>query len=260
MRFGSLTLKSNLFLSPLAGYTNLPFRIALREIGGLDLATTDLVNARSLLEKNRKALKLIETNAADQPLAVQLFGSVPEEMRDAALMLESLGVASVDIALSRDGGVTYPEALATGIANTGTFNWTVSGPATTTAIIQVVAHDVVCSSGRDTSNAVFQIGSPVGVGTDGRITEFGLASVRPNPTSGATRIVYQLPREAQVKLSILNVQGREVAVLLSGRVSAGRYEANWSGATGHGTAAAGIYFVRYEAGDRQFTRRLVVLR
>lgn len=97
MRFGSLTLQSNLFLSPLAGYTNLPFRLALREIGGLDLATTDLVNARSLLEKNPKALKLIETRAADQPLAVQLFGSVPEEMRDAAVVLESLGIASVDI-------------------------------------------------------------------------------------------------------------------------------------------------------------------
>lgn len=97
MRIGSLTLKSNLFLSPLAGYTNLPFRLALREVGGLDLATTDLVNARSLLEKNPKALKLIETRPADQPLAVQLFGSVPEEMRDAAVYLESIGIASVDI-------------------------------------------------------------------------------------------------------------------------------------------------------------------
>lgn len=97
MQIGSLTLKSNLFLSPLAGYTNLPFRLTLRELGGLDLATTDLVNARSLLEKNPKALKLIETRAADQPLAVQLFGAIPEEMRDAAVMLESLGVASVDI-------------------------------------------------------------------------------------------------------------------------------------------------------------------
>jgi len=94
---GKLTLKSNLFLSPLAGYTNLPFRLALRELGGLDLATTDLVNARSLLEKNPKALKLIETCPADRPLAVQLFGSVPEEMRDAALYLESLGISSVDI-------------------------------------------------------------------------------------------------------------------------------------------------------------------
>jgi tRNA-dihydrouridine synthase B len=97
MRFGSLHLKSNLFLSPLAGYTNLPFRLALREVGGLDLATTDLVNARSLLEKNHKAFKLIETTPADRPLAVQLFGSVPEEMRDAALYLESIGISSIDI-------------------------------------------------------------------------------------------------------------------------------------------------------------------
>lgn len=97
MQFGSLQLKSNLFLSPLAGYTNLPFRLTLREIGGLDLATTDLVNARSLLEKNKKAFKLIETCPADRPLAVQLFGSVPEEMRDASVYLESIGTSSIDI-------------------------------------------------------------------------------------------------------------------------------------------------------------------
>src|SRR6195256_6555123 len=97
MRIGSLSLNSNLFLSPLAGYTNFPFRLTLREVGGLDLATTDLVNARSLLEKNSKALKLIETCPADRPLAVQLFGAVPAEMRDATLLLQSLGVAIVDI-------------------------------------------------------------------------------------------------------------------------------------------------------------------
>src|SRR5512133_1961575 len=97
MRFGALTLSSNLFLSPLAGYTNLPFRLTVRELGGLGLATTDLVNARSLLERKAKALKLIETSPADRPLAVQVFGSVPEEMRDAAIFVESLGVSSVDI-------------------------------------------------------------------------------------------------------------------------------------------------------------------
>src|SRR5882672_8160303 len=97
MRLGPLTLSSNLFLSPLAGYTNLPFRLTLREVGGLGLATTDLVNARSLLERNSKALKLIETAPADRPLAVQLFGSVPEEMRDAAACIESLGIAAIDI-------------------------------------------------------------------------------------------------------------------------------------------------------------------
>lgn len=97
MRLGSLTLSSNLFLSPLAGYTNLPFRLTVRELGGLGLATTDLVNARSLLERKPKALKLIETAPADRPLAVQLFGSVPEEMRDAAAYVESQGAASVDV-------------------------------------------------------------------------------------------------------------------------------------------------------------------
>jgi len=97
MRLGSLTLTSNLFLSPLAGYTNLPFRLVVREIGGVGLCTTDLVNARSLLEKTPKAFKLIETRPADSPLAVQLFGSVPEEMRDAAQILEARGIASIDI-------------------------------------------------------------------------------------------------------------------------------------------------------------------
>lgn len=97
MRVGSLKLESNLFLSPLAGYTNLPFRLIVREIGGVGLCTTDLVNARSLLEKNPKAIKLIETRPADSPLAVQLFGSVAVEMRDAAQTLESLGVHSIDI-------------------------------------------------------------------------------------------------------------------------------------------------------------------
>lgn len=97
MRLGSLELSSNLFLSPLAGYTNLPFRLVVREIGGVGLCTTDLVNARSLLEKRPKAFQLIETRPADSPLAVQLFGSVPEEMRDAAQLLESRGVASIDI-------------------------------------------------------------------------------------------------------------------------------------------------------------------
>src|SRR3569832_2427485 len=97
MQFGSLQLKSNLFLSPLAGYTNLPFRLTLREVGGLDLATTDLVNARSLLEKKPKALKLIETCPQDRPLAVQLYKTKPKKKRNATVYLESIGISSVDI-------------------------------------------------------------------------------------------------------------------------------------------------------------------
>ncbi len=97
MRIGPYEFPSNLCLSPLAGYTNLPFRLVVREIGGLDWVTTDLINARSLLERNHKALQLAQTAPAEKLLSVQLFGSVPEEMRDAAAMVESMGIAAVDI-------------------------------------------------------------------------------------------------------------------------------------------------------------------
>jgi len=95
--FGPLRLRTNLFLSPLAGYTNLPFRLTVRGLGGLDLCTTDLVNVRSLLRKNPGAMQLVATCAEDTPLAVQLFGAEPEEMRDGAQMVEALGAVSVDI-------------------------------------------------------------------------------------------------------------------------------------------------------------------
>ena len=97
VRLGPYELASNLFLSPLAGYTNLPMRLTVRELGGLGWATTDLVNARSLLERNPTALKLVASAPADRPLAIQLFGSVPEEMRDAAVMCQELGAECVDI-------------------------------------------------------------------------------------------------------------------------------------------------------------------
>lgn len=52
MRLGPYELPSKLFLSPLAGYINLPMRLTLRELGGPGWVTTDLVNTRSLLERN----------------------------------------------------------------------------------------------------------------------------------------------------------------------------------------------------------------
>jgi nifR3 family TIM-barrel protein len=97
MRIGETETASSLFLSPLAGYTNLPMRMTLRELGGLGWATTDLVNARSLIERNPTALKLVESCGADRPLSIQLFGSVPEEMRDAAVMCQEMGAQAVDI-------------------------------------------------------------------------------------------------------------------------------------------------------------------
>jgi nifR3 family TIM-barrel protein len=97
LRFGPLRLPSRYLLAPLAGYTNLPFRRVIRALGGMGLATTDLVNARALLTGSRKTLELIATDPEDRPIAVQIYGANPDEMRDAALWLENYGVSSVDI-------------------------------------------------------------------------------------------------------------------------------------------------------------------
>ena len=97
LQFGALTLPSRYLLSPLAGFTNLPFRRVCREIGGVGLCTTDLVSARGLLEKSGKSLQLIQTHEIDTPYAVQIFGPDPIEMRDAAQFLQEFGVNSIDI-------------------------------------------------------------------------------------------------------------------------------------------------------------------
>ena len=108
LRFGNLELQSNLFLSPMAGYTNLPFRLCIRQLGGLSLATTDLVSARGLLEacKRKRAgklktreqsLELIQTAPGDRPLGIQLFGAVASELKEAAQLLETEGYDLIDI-------------------------------------------------------------------------------------------------------------------------------------------------------------------
>jgi tRNA-dihydrouridine synthase len=96
-REGGAAARSRYWLAPLAGYTNLPFRLAVRELGGLGLATIDLVNARALLRFSRKTMELLRTCPADRPVAVQLYGSVPEEMAAAAQWLQEYGVSAVDI-------------------------------------------------------------------------------------------------------------------------------------------------------------------
>lgn len=97
LRYGTLKLETRYLLSPLAGFTNLPFRRICRELGGVGLATTDLVSARGLLAGNDKSLQLIETCPEDRPFAVQIFGDDPAVMRDAAQLLAARGVDSIDI-------------------------------------------------------------------------------------------------------------------------------------------------------------------
>jgi tRNA-dihydrouridine synthase B len=94
---GTLRLPARFHLAPLAGYTNLPFRLSVRELGGVGLCTTDLVNARAILEGLRKTMQLLVTDPAERPLAVQIFGGNVAELVEAAKVLEARGADSIDI-------------------------------------------------------------------------------------------------------------------------------------------------------------------
>jgi nifR3 family TIM-barrel protein len=85
-------------LAPLAGYTNLPFRLSVREIGGVGLCTTDLVNARAIVDGIKKTMDLLAHDPAERPLFVQIFGSKADEMTAAARWLVEQGIADgIDI-------------------------------------------------------------------------------------------------------------------------------------------------------------------
>src|SRR5579872_4226972 len=97
IKYGRLALPSRYLLSPLAGFTNLSFRRIIHELGGVGLTTTDLINARGLIAGSPKTLSMIETCPEERAFAVQIFGSDPAVMRDAAGFLQERGVHSIDI-------------------------------------------------------------------------------------------------------------------------------------------------------------------
>src|SRR5207247_3605826 len=91
-------------------------------------------------------------------------------------------------------------------------------------------------------------------------TVFALVSIVPNPTRGTALLEFTVARETRVRLSVLDIQGREVAILRDAILPAGRYRTAWDATTSHGPAPAGVYFVRYRAGGRDQVRRLLLTR
>ena len=97
IRIGPRLLHTRCFLAPLAGYTHLAYRVMLRRLGGVGLATTDLVQARMLLSGTRKSLELIATSDEDRPLNVQTFSGVTDDLVTAAKWLQDHDYEGVDI-------------------------------------------------------------------------------------------------------------------------------------------------------------------
>jgi subtilisin family serine protease len=90
----------------------------------------------------------------------------------------------------------------------------------------------------------------------GRNNSFDLADVAPNPSAGVTDIDFSVGRETRVRLDVVDVQGRVVAILVDGVKKAGRYGVKWNGAG----APPGLYFVRYRTAAGERDRRVALVR
>ena len=87
LTIGNVELKNNLVLAPMAGVTDLPFRLLCKE-QGCGLMCTEMVSAKALLYKNKNTAPLLEVREEERPVAVQLFGSDPEILSSMAKQIE----------------------------------------------------------------------------------------------------------------------------------------------------------------------------
>ena len=96
MKIGSVKLDYPLIMAPMAGITDLPFRRIIKETG-CALVTTEMISANGLVQHNKKTGFLLRTMPSERPLSVQIFGSNPGTMAEAAVIAQEKGADIVDI-------------------------------------------------------------------------------------------------------------------------------------------------------------------
>nr|WP_330421394.1 tRNA-dihydrouridine synthase family protein [Anaerobutyricum hallii] len=85
-----------IILAPMAGITDLPFRILCKEQGA-DVMVTEMISAKALFYGNKNTLPLMQTEEEEKPIGVQIFGSEPELMGEMAHKIEDKGFSYIDI-------------------------------------------------------------------------------------------------------------------------------------------------------------------
>lgn len=96
LKIGSVTLENNLILAPMAGVTDLPFRLLCKEQGA-GLICTEMVSAKAIHFKNKNTESLMEIHDRERPVSLQLFGSEPDLMTEIARQIEPRNFDILDI-------------------------------------------------------------------------------------------------------------------------------------------------------------------
>ena len=96
LQIGNVTLENNLILAPMAGVTDLPFRLLCKEQGA-GLLCMEMVSAKAILYKNKNTEELLSIDSRENPVSLQLFGSDPAIMGEIAKQIEERPFDILDI-------------------------------------------------------------------------------------------------------------------------------------------------------------------
>lgn len=96
MRIGTITLANPVILAPMAGVTDLPFRLLAKDMG-CGLVYSEMVSDKGLIYDNVHTKKLLAIDERERPVALQIFGSDPESMAQAAAIVAAAGADIIDI-------------------------------------------------------------------------------------------------------------------------------------------------------------------
>lgn len=95
-KIGNVEIKGKLVLGPMAGVTDLPFRMLCKEQGA-DLIYTEMVSAKGIMYNNKNTIPLLEVNEKERPVSLQLFGSDPQILGEMAHKIENRNFDIIDI-------------------------------------------------------------------------------------------------------------------------------------------------------------------
>ncbi len=132
MRIGKLTLDQPLILAPMAGVTDLPFRLLCKRMGA-DLLCMEMVSAKAIHYRNRNTEALMRISEEERPVSLQLFGSEPELMAEVARSIEERPFDILDINM----GCPVPK-----VVNNGEGSALMKDPALAAAIVKAVSSAV----------------------------------------------------------------------------------------------------------------------
>jgi hypothetical protein len=151
--------------------------------------------------------------------------------------------------------------IATGEPNDGSYLWTVPDDPTGMARVKITAHDAIGNTAFDMIDGFCAIVNTTDAGRSGPPRASFLSAAAPNPFVGETTIRFGLSTKGRVQLSVYDIRGRQIKVLLAGEYAAGERSLRWNGRDDAGSrVASGSYIIRLKTDQGVHTRRVSLVR